>query len=488
MNAYLLIPLLGAVLSTALGCVIMTMSFRSAPNRIAGVMLLGAGFWGGCEVLWNIADSAESALWLCRISTPGWVFVAPLVVHLVNNTRELPSRQVASLLPALYGVAGIFLVLAFVSPWMLDSMEVRPWGYGMVPGPAFGAWLVFTAAIVAGGMVAWARTPDADGTIDGANRVALAALLWPLAGVVFLTDALLPFLEIQSPRVGPLAVSGGGAFLCWWMHRYGYSRASPAAFSRRILETLPDGVALATLTGRIRTVNEKMAELLGTTQKGAEGLPLAHHLSASLHDPVEVREVETELVQVSGHEVPVSISTAPMRDNLGRVMGQVLIVRDLREVATLRARLVTSGRMAAVGELAAGIAHEINNPLAFVRANLSSLKRDWESIRKPRATVAPADSLLDGLEDWDELIDDTIEGVDRAAAIIRDVREFSHSGGEIIETADVEQLLDQSLRLARSQIPLPVEIQTEYAGGLPRVECAPQRLMQVFVNLVMNAG
>jgi two-component system NtrC family sensor kinase len=183
--------------------------------------------------------------------------------------------------------------------------------------------------------------------------------------------------------------------------------------------------------------------------------------------------------------VDVSISTLLHRDKRGLPSGAVLIVRDLREVVALRSRLLTSGRMAAVGELAAGIAHELNNPIAYVRANLSVLREHIDTLRKGVGTDRP--SLAAVLAEAEEIVDDSLEGMDRAAAIVRDVREFSHAGSGERCVADLSDLIQQSARVARLQTPRGVDV-TIACAGLPAIECEPQRLKQLFLNLLVNAG
>jgi signal transduction histidine kinase len=87
----------------------------------------------------------------------------------------------------------------------------------------------------------------------------------------------------------------------------------------------------------------------------------------------------------------------------------------------------------------------------------------------------------------EELIDESLEGVDRAAAIVRDVKEFSHAGSQALELTDVNQLLDQTLRVARLQIPKEARIETQL-GELPLIACQPQRIKQVLMNLVLNSA
>ena len=166
----------------------------------------------------------------------------------------------------------------------------------------------------------------------------------------------------------------------------------PEGLTARVLRTLPDGMASLTLEGRVRAANERLAELLGVRADRARG---RRRSAASCRWTCSLRRASCATSSAAccrrtGAAVDVSISTLLHRDKRGRPGGLVLIVRDLREVVALRSRLLTSGRMAAVGELAAGIAHELNNPIAYVRANLSLLREHVETLRKEIPGGAPA--------------------------------------------------------------------------------------------------
>jgi signal transduction histidine kinase len=229
-----------------------------------------------------------------------------------------------------------------------------------------------------------------------------------------------------------------------------------------------------------------MAVLLGVTQEQLAGRPLGPYLSSgALSPPRELRDVECRLLPAQGAPVDVSVSTLLNRDKRGRPVGVVLIVRDLREVVALRSRLLTSGRMAAVGELAAGIAHELNNPIAYVRANLSVLHEHVETLRKQLAGDAPG--VAEVLAEAEEIVEESLEGMDRAAGIVRDVREFSHAGSGGRQLADLCDLIEQSARVARLQTPRGAAVEVE-CSRLPPIECEPQRLKQLFLNLLVNAG
>jgi two-component system NtrC family sensor kinase len=293
---------------------------------------------------------------------------------------------------------------------------------------------------------------------------------------------------IQGPHLGTIVHASLGGAIAWTFYRSGYPLLAPGLFAGEILETLPDGVAMLRRDGRIRYGNSAMAKLLGRPTSQLDGLDireLIQGLRGRLID--ELVEVECELDSDDGDAVPISLSSATLSDRQGSPIGIVLVARDLRELEALRSRLVVSGRLAAVGELAAGIAHEINNPLAYVRANLSLLRQHWESLgielEKSEAS-SPCDELI---AEGAEIIDESLEGVDRASAIVRDVKGLAHAGRGERSVADLNELLDGVLRMAGPQLRVTAVVEKEY-GVLPLVTCAPQELQQVFLNLVLNAS
>jgi two-component system NtrC family sensor kinase len=118
-------------------------------------------------------------------------------------------------------------------------------------------------------------------------------------------------------------------------------------------------------------------------------------------------------------------------------------------------------------------------------SNLGLLRREWEQFASEASKAE--EGLPSRLEDWAEILDESIEGVDRAATIVRDIRDFSHAGGTEPELVAPNRVLDQVLRAARAQLDPGIRVETDY-GDVGLVMCEPQRLKQVFLNLVVNAG
>jgi signal transduction histidine kinase len=227
------------------------------------------------------------------------------------------------------------------------------------------------------------------------------------------------------------------------------------------------------------------------------GLPPERVRGASIQDFLpELLEVErgtmdvfeTDVEAADGTRTPVALSSATLHDKKGRSVGWVVSMRDLRDVAAMRDRVMTAGRLAAVGELAAGVVHEISNPVAWMRTNLSSLRDGWDEMAKPLEAARAGPELGEVLAEGAELIDECIEGVDRIARLVSSVRNFSHAGQGERELADVNGLLESAVAMAEPKLRQCEAIVERELRDLPPVVCSPQELKQLFLNLLINAA
>ncbi len=160
--------------------------------------------------------------------------------------------------------------------------------------------------------------------------------------------------------------------------------------------------------------------------------------------------------------------------------GVVTIGRDLTERRALEAQLRVSERMVSVGTLAAGVAHEINNPLAYVLANLEQAQQSLDGLSGRVET-----SLLEELRD---LVGEGFQGADRVRRIVRDLGTFSRSDDDVVGLVDVTQALESAIAMAQNEIRHRARLIRDYSSDLPMVSANEARLAQVFLNLLMNAA
>jgi signal transduction histidine kinase len=255
----------------------------------------------------------------------------------------------------------------------------------------------------------------------------------------------------------------------------------PYQLAKAILDALPDGVLLGRPDRSIRVANPALAQLSGYSERELLGMPWTDLLTPGAKDG------EYELCCASGERFPVAVMSSDLCDRQGNGIGMLLAVRDLRELEDLRSRVILSARLAAMGELATGVAHEINNPIAFVRSNLSQLQTHWKTLCADLEDRIRELELCEIAEEGDDLIGESIDGVDRAAEIVRGIRGFSHADGVDRDAANLNQLIEEVLHLAASQMQSSVMIERYYVE-LPLVQCAQQELKQAFLNLIVNAG
>jgi signal transduction histidine kinase len=183
-----------------------------------------------------------------------------------------------------------------------------------------------------------------------------------------------------------------------------------------------------------------------------------------------------------------------------------------KKVREQTAMLIQSEKMSSLGILAAGVAHEINNPISFIHGNLSTIRKYstrlkdlLEKYQKMEACVSELPegkliALLDEirvfkeekkidfiLEDMGGLAEESLEGTRRVRDIVKELRGFSHADGAEPESVDLNEVLEKTLNIIGSELKHKTEIVKEY-GNLPVLTCYPQKISQVFMNVLMNAA
>jgi signal transduction histidine kinase len=167
----------------------------------------------------------------------------------------------------------------------------------------------------------------------------------------------------------------------------------------------------------------------------------------------------------------------------------LLVAHDLTEKRRLEQQSIQNDRLMAMGVLAAGIAHEINNPSAYVVSNLHYLRDQWAALEQYLATQAPLPpALAEEVASFREVIVDCMDGCMRIQNIVRGMRYLSYQGdGESKSALDVHSTLDSVLHIAQGELKQTARLEKDYAPEPLQVQGNEGRLGQVVLNLVINA-
>lgn len=192
---------------------------------------------------------------------------------------------------------------------------------------------------------------------------------------------------------------------------------------------------------------------------------------------------------------------AASNDQLHQQQQELAIAHDTLKQS--QAQILQQEKMASVGQLAAGVAHEINNPMGFISSNLSSLAKYLERLTEFIRTLEekllqdPPDEELVALrkklkidyimEDAQHLVTESLDGADRVKKIVQGLKNFSRVDQAEQLASDINECLDSTLNIIWNELKYKCEIKKEY-GELPPTVCYPQQLNQMFMNLLVNAA
>lgn len=188
-----------------------------------------------------------------------------------------------------------------------------------------------------------------------------------------------------------------------------------------------------------------------------------------------------------------------------------LVSRDrldeaLKTLTTMQVQILQSEKMASIGQLAAGVAHEINNPMGFINSNLATLKkyvgRQAEFIEHLSQNIIDNTDAenekrvvdMRNLLKIDHIITDTLclieecqEGAERVKVIVENLKNFSRVDHAEVSFVDINQSIDSTIKIAWNEIKYSAKLEREF-GDIPQIKCFPQQLNQVFLNLLVNAA
>ncbi|MDD9941858.1 MAG: ATP-binding protein [Myxococcales bacterium] len=318
----------------------------------------------------------------------------------------------------------------------------------------------------------------------------------------------------------------------------------------RILDCIADGILVLSDTSTIQYANVAMCRTLEADPETLVGAAFGDFLSetellALLGIEDTIRGGQPTWLQVvfksaKGQYVPLSVTLSVMVNEEGNRQGYVMVCRsqtEIRDLLTEASRLAAeeverrvelqhakeaaerreqlqmevghAEKLESIGQLAAGIAHEINTPIQFVGDNVAFLQRAFTMLtpvlQAAKAVSQSAPELSEDLaatlkrslrkakidylhEEVPRAIDQTLDGVARVAKIVRAMKEVSHPSSQERQDVDLNRSIENTLTVARNEWKYVATVETQLAEDMPMVPCYPDEINQVILNIVVNAA
>ena len=289
----------------------------------------------------------------------------------------------------------------------------------------------------------------------------------------------------------------------------------------KIVECADAAMISEDLDGRIRTWNRGAERIYGYSAGEIAGeninllLPLdrgdeERGIVEKLRRGETIEHFETVRITKSGKPIDVLLTLSPIRDQAGKIIGAAHVAWDITQIKQLQAQLAHAQKLESVGQLAAGVAHEINTPIQYIGDNgqfLEDAFRDllkFADARLQHPVAAPdlvramlpddgEDALDEGLLEYlrreiPNAITQLLEGVNNVARIVRAMKEFSHPGPIDKMPIDLNRAIESTIVVSRSEWKYVTEVTTDLDPDLPPVPCVAGEFNQVILNLIVNAA
>jgi len=249
-------------------------------------------------------------------------------------------------------------------------------------------------------------------------------------------------------------------------------------FSENIVESLNVGVLAVDLEGLVESWNSRMEQLFGVGRHDAVGRPLNSLLPPALATEIDARDDQEQItgiykqrLQHQGKTLTLNVSITPLVSKSGERIGRLLLFDDVTQRERMEEQMTQTEKLTSLGLLAAGVAHEVNTPLAVISNYIQMLAKQMPE-GDPRQGI----------------IEKIVKQTFRASEIVNNLLNFSRTGAAELVDIDVNRVVEETLSLVAHPFKTSqIQVVRQLGESLPPVRGSANKLQQVFLNLFLNA-
>lgn len=338
-----------------------------------------------------------------------------------------------------------------------------------------GAVVTSVAASILFGVHAWASMGGFVGHVGSENSFEI--VLFNVVAVA--TGGLASRLKRELARSQEISEELERAYV--HLERRAMELTQVRRYAEAIVNSVVSGVFTLDEDGTIRTANPAASRILASNGEPLLGRPLCElfesdgglceHVARVLENGMPVAGGEVEAMAVGGRRLWLASHVSRLVDADGETLGAVVTIEDQTEVKALTEQLIRTDRLAALGELVAGIAHEIRNPLAIIKGSLQ--------------VYGDTPSVSDEFRELSDIVDQEIDRLDK---VIKALLDFGRPAPAKMEPVDVARILGETVTLTSKYAEQQgVDLRVDIAEGLPQIVADGDQIKQVLVNLISNA-
>jgi two-component system NtrC family sensor kinase len=285
-------------------------------------------------------------------------------------------------------------------------------------------------------------------------------------------------VELVQTIAGYVAVALDNAQLYSSLEQKALEIARLKDFSENIVESLNVGVLAVDLSGLVESWNTRMEQLFGVLRQDAVGTKLDALLPAELateitarRDEVQITGIYKQRLQHQGKTLTLNVSITPLVSKSGEHIGRLLLFDDVTQRERMEEQMSQTEKLTSLGLLAAGVAHEVNTPLAVISNYIQMLAKQMPE-SDPRHSI----------------IEKIVKQTFRASEIVNNLLNFSRTGAAETANVDVNRVVEDTLALVSHPLKTSqIQVVKNLSDRLPAVRGSANKLQQVFLNLFLNA-